>query len=148
MGRRVVGDLVVNLRLQMAAGHQPLTQRFGTSVKALLVEDAAVPLRVHLVLDRRRRHRAIETDIHARTAFDVQRQVRLVTLDLPFEANARLQEALLHQRFLDLLGFVANDEEIEGMAFLDVEFVAHLGIVLTGVAETASTWATVGRTRC
>ena len=58
--RRVAVECVVDLRLQVAVGHQPLAQRFGAVVGALLVEHAAMPLRADLVLDRLRRHRALE----------------------------------------------------------------------------------------
>ena len=59
----------------------------------------------------------------------MQREVRLVALDPPLEADARLQIALLDERLLDALDAVANLEEVVGVVRLDAERLADGGLV-------------------
>ena len=125
-------DLVVDLRLQVVVGHQPLAQRIRAVVGPLLVEDAAMPLRADLVLDLLRRRRAHELQIDARSERHAQRQVGLVGLDAALEPDARLQVALLDERLLDALDTVANLEEVVVVSRLDAERLAHRGLVRPG----------------
>ena len=122
-------NLVVDLGLQVVVGHQPLPQRIRAVVGALLVEDAAMPLRADLVLNLLRRRRAHELEIDARSERHAQREVCLVGLDASLEPDARLQIALLDERFLDALDAVADLEEVVVVFRLDAERLAHRGLV-------------------
>ena len=116
----------------MVVGHQPLPQRIHAVVGALLVEDAAMPLRADLVLDLLRRRRAHERQIDARSERHAQCEVGLVGLDPSIEPDARLQVALLDERFLDALDAVANLEEVVVVSRLDAELLAHRRLVGPG----------------
>ena len=125
-------QLIVDLRLQVIVSHQPLTQRIHAVIGALLVEDAAMPLRANLVLDLLRRRRAHEREIDARSECHPQREVGLVRLDATIELDTRLQVALLDERFLHTLDAVANLEEVVLVFRLDAELLAHSGLVRPG----------------
>ena len=65
-------DAELDLGLQVIVAHQPFQQRLGRIVRALRVEDAAMPLQAHLFLDPSRRCRAGVDEINLRTANDAQ----------------------------------------------------------------------------